>query len=265
MKRNEVATGDFLKLARELPAGCADLVFADPPFNIGYEYDIYNDDREPGEYLDWAERWLPAAIRLLKPGGAFWLAIGDEFAAEYKVRLESFGLLYRSWVIWYYTFGVHTEGRFSRCHTHLLYYVKPGAPHTWHPERIKIVSNRLEIGDKRAAESGKVPPDVWTISRVCGTFGERIKRPAGETAHPCQMSSQVLHRIISACSEPGNLVLDPFGGSGATAAVAKTLRRDYWTSELSPAYADVIRQRLKSVDVFGDDDDEDLSSLLELE
>lgn len=264
--RSQVVTGDFLKLARDLPAGCARLVFADPPFNIGYDYDVYNDNRDPVEYLDWAERWIPAAVRLLAPGGAFWLAIGDEFAAEHKVRLDSFGLCMRSWVVWHYTFGVHQEGKFSRCHTHLLYYVKPGAAHVWHPERIKIPSDRQQkYDDKRAAPGGKVPPDVWQFSRVCGTFGERVKRPTGETSHPCQMPEAILERIISVCTEPGDVVLDPFGGSGTTAAVSKKLRRDYWTCELSPAYANVIRKRLKTVSVFADDDGEDLSKILELE
>lgn len=251
---NQVVTGDFVKLSRDLPAGCARLIVADPPFNIGYRYDVYDDAKEPQEYLEWAERWLPAAIRLLAPGGAFWLAAGDECAAEYKVRLDSFGLQFRSWVIWHYTFGVHTEGKFSRCHSHLLYYIKPGAAHTWHPERIKIVSARQEMGDKRAAEGGKVPPDVWTISRVCGTFGERIKRPSGGTSHPCQQPEAMLERVIASCSEPGDLVLDPFAGSGTTAATAKRLRRDYWTCDLSPAYADVTRKRLAKVSVFADDD-----------
>lgn len=252
--KNEIVTGDFLKLAPKLPAGCASLVFADPPFNIGYEYDVYDDSRPADEYLDWADRWLANAVRLLRPGGAFWLAIGDEYAAEYKLKLASFGLAFRSWVIWNYTFGVHTEGKFSRCHAHLLYFVKPGAPHTWHPERIKIVSGRQEMGDRRAAEGGKVPPDVWVVSRVCGTFGERIKRPAGETAHPCQMPEAILERVLSACTEPGDLVLDPFAGSGTTAAVAKKLGRDFWTCELSSSYADVTRKRLEAVSIFSDDD-----------
>ena len=127
------------------------------------------------------------------------------------------------------------------------------------PER-DLCDDGKAVGDKRAAESGKVPPDVWTFSRVCGTFGERVKKAEGETAHPCQMPEAVLERIISVCTEPGDLVLDPFGGSGTSAAVAKRLRRDYWTSELSAAYADVIRKRLLAVPMFSDEDC-DLSKL----
>ncbi|MEF3394029.1 DNA methyltransferase, partial [Campylobacter jejuni] len=78
-------------IMKSMPPACADLIFADPPFNIGYNYDIYNDRRSRNEYLEWAEQWMKAAIRLLKPTGSFWLAIGDEYVAEYKIRLDSIG------------------------------------------------------------------------------------------------------------------------------------------------------------------------------
>lgn len=257
----EVVTGDFLKLAPGLKAGCARLVFADPPFNIGYDYDVYRDDRPADKYLEWADRWLANAARLVAADGSFWIAIGDEFAAEYKIRAQALGFTLQSWVIWHYTFGVHTEGKFSRCHAHLLYFVRNPKRRVWHPERVRITSSRQEIGDERAAAHGKVPPDVWTVSRVCGTFGERVKRAEGATAHPCQMPETILSRVINACTEPGDLVLDPFGGSGTTAAVAQRLGRSFWTCELSPDYANVIRSRLASPGVFDDDAAEDYDDL----
>lgn len=257
----EVVVGDFLKQAPGLKPGCARLVFADPPFNIGYEYDVYRDNKPRAAYLQWAEKWLGAAARLVAPDGSFWIAIGDEYAAEYKIRAEACGFTLQSWVIWHYTFGVHTEGKFSRCHAHLLYFVRNPKRRVWHPERIRITSARMEIGDERAAAHGKTPPDVWTVSRVCGTFGERVKRAEGETAHPCQMPESILSRIVNACTEPGDLVIDPFGGSGTTAAVAQRLGRNFWTCELSEAYANVIRARLASVSIFEDDGNEDYDAL----
>lgn len=259
----DVVQGDFLKLAPNLPAGCARLVFADPPFNIGYSYDVYRDDKPRAAYLKWAESWLACASRLVSADGSFWIAIGDEYAAEYKIRAESCGFTLQSWVIWHYTFGVHTEGKFSRCHAHLLYFVRDPKNRVWHPERIRVTSSRMEIGDARAAEHGKTPPDVWTISRVCGTFGERIKRAEGETAHPCQMAESILSRIIKSCTEPGDLVIDPFGGSGTTVAVANKLGRKFWTCELSPAYCEVIRARLNAAQVFDDEGGTDYDELAE--
>ena len=98
-----------------LPEASIDLAFADPPFNIGYEYDEYDDRLRCDEYLDWSKRWLEQVIRALKPDGTFWLAIGDEYAAELKVMMSrELGLTCRSWVIWYYTFGVNCKSKFSR-------------------------------------------------------------------------------------------------------------------------------------------------------
>src|SRR5438552_1190505 len=104
---NDVLTGDCLERLAELPDGCADLVFADPPFNIGYEYDVYDDRRAKRDYLAWADRWLGAAVRVLAPTGSLFLAIGDEYAAEHKVRLDALGLTMRNWIVWHYTFGVN--------------------------------------------------------------------------------------------------------------------------------------------------------------
>ena len=78
---DQLLVGDCVRLMRKLPAGCVDLAFADPPFNIGYEYDRYDDRRAKADYLAWTERWLAAVRRLLKPAGSFWVAIGDEYAA----------------------------------------------------------------------------------------------------------------------------------------------------------------------------------------
>src|SRR5687768_8842679 len=99
MKRN-VVVGDCLAELKKLPAGCADLVFADPPFNIGYEYDRYDDRRHRDDYLDWSEAWLAGVARALSPAGSFYLAIGDEYVAELKVRADALGLTLRNWIVW---------------------------------------------------------------------------------------------------------------------------------------------------------------------
>src|SRR5437763_381098 len=97
--------GDCLDLFARLEAGSVDLAFADPPFNIGYEYDVYDDRRDADAYLDWSRRWAAEMVRVLSPTGTFWLAIGDEFAAELKLIFHrELRLTFRSWVIWYYTF-----------------------------------------------------------------------------------------------------------------------------------------------------------------
>src|SRR5207302_236903 len=105
---NRLHRGDCIEGMHQVAAGSVDLVFADPPFNIGYEYDVYDDRRESEQYLDWTRRWGAEVRRVLKDTGSFWLAIGDEYAAELKLIFQNdLGFTCRSWVIWYYTFGVH--------------------------------------------------------------------------------------------------------------------------------------------------------------
>ncbi|MCS6866031.1 MAG: site-specific DNA-methyltransferase [Gemmataceae bacterium] len=259
MRWDEVIVGDCIEVLAGFPEHTFDLVFADPPFNIGYRYDLYNDRRSRKEYLDWAKTWIAACVRVLKPTGSFFLAIGDEFAAEHKILLDEAGLHWRNWIIWHYTFGVACTKKFNRSHAHILYYVRDPKRYTFHADAIRVKSARISTyADARANPAGKLPDDTWVLrpqeseehfqpesdtwyaSRVCGTFRER-------TSHPCQMPEAILERIIKATTNPEDLVLDPFAGSGTTLAVAKKLGRRYLGIELSAHYAALIRQRLQSI------------------
>jgi DNA modification methylase len=255
-----VHQGDCLELLARLPDAGVHLAFADPPFNIGYDYDTYDDRRPAADYLEWSRQWMGQVARVLRPDGTFWLAIGDEYAAELKVMAtRELGFTCRSWVVWYYTFGVNCRSKFSRSHAHLFHLVKDPEAFTFNADSIRVPSAReLVYGDKRAATAGRLPDDTWILRpqdlpdgftpeentwyfpRVCGTFKER------SGWHGCQMPEQLLGRIIRASSQPGDTVLDPFGGSGTTLAVAKKLGRRFLGFELSEAYAERIRQRLAS-------------------
>lgn len=260
---NKVHQGDCLKLLARMKTGSVHLAFADPPFNIGYEYDTYHDRRTADDYLGWSQQWMGEIVRVLRPDGTFWLAIGDEYAAELKVlATRELGLTCRSWVVWYYTFGVNCKQKFSRSHAHLLHFVKDPKHFTFNVEAIRVPSAReLVYGDKRANPTGRLPDDTWILRpqdlpegftadadtwyfpRVCGTFKER------SGWHGCQMPEQLLGRIIRASSNPGDLVIDPFGGSGTTLAVAKKLGRSFMGLELSQAYAKRITERLADIRV----------------
>ena len=260
MRLNDIIEGDCVEVLADMPAGSVDLVFADPPFNIGYEYDVYDDRRAKADYLAWTETWLAAAVRVLKPDGSFFLAIGDEFVAEHKVRLDALGLTMRNWIVWHYTFGVNCAKKFNRSHAHILYYVKNPKHYTFNPDAVRVPSARMTTyADRRANPVGKLPDDTWVlrpqesdahfrddqdtwhVPRVCGTFKERL-------GHPCQMPEGVLERIVRVATNPDGVVLDPFAGSGTTLAVAKKLGRSYVGVELSEQYADGVRKRLQLIE-----------------
>jgi DNA modification methylase len=248
---NTIVEGDCVKSLAKLPAGCVDLAFADPPFNIGYEYDVYHDKKGRDEYLGWTQNWIEQVFRVLTSSGTFWLAIGDEYAAEMKVLSQNVGFATRSWVIWYYTFGVNCTHKFTRSHAHLFYFVKDPKKFTFRSGDLenRIPSARqLVYNDSRANPRGRLADDTWILRpqdlvdcftpsedtwyfpRVAGTFSER----AG--FHGCQMPEQLLGRIIRMCSNPGDLVIDPFSGSATTLAVAKKLGRKFVGFELSADY-----------------------------
>ncbi len=257
---NTIIPGDCIEGLRRLPDGCVDLAFADPPFNIGYEYDVYDDDRDYHAYLDWSRAWMGEVVRVLKPAGTFWIAIGDEYAAELKlIARNDLRLACRSWVIWYYTFGVNCTKKFSRSHAHLFYFVKDARRFTFNDQDIRVPSARqLVYADARANPAGRLPDDTWILRpqdaagafsadhdtwyfpRVAGTFKER----AG--FHGCQMPEQLLGRILRACSNPGDVVLDPFAGSGTTLVVAKKLGRRWLGFELSDQYRTQAAARVEA-------------------
>ena len=273
-RKSGIYHSDCVSGMQQLPKASVDLVFADPPFNIGYKYDVYEDKLAADEYLQWSEQWMTEVHRVLKSNGSFWLAIGDDFAAELKLIAQRIGFYPRSWVIWYYTFGVNCKYKFTRSHTHLLYFVKDAQDFVFNSEDLenRIPSARMLVyNDGRTNPKGRLPDDTWIIPpdvpatfalrpqdmqdcflpnesdwyfpRVAGTFKER----AG--FHGCQMPEQLLGRIIRSCSAPASLVLDPFSGSASTMLVAKKLDRRHISFELSDEYVEAGQKRLGGVEV----------------
>src|SRR5688572_14546522 len=274
LETSRIHQGDCIDLMRQIEAGSIDLAFADPPFNIGYSYDEYHDRQDDEAYVAWCRAWIVELHRVLKPGGTFWLAIGDEYAAELKVAAEhQVGFFTRSWVVWYYTFGVNCTRKFSRSHVHLFHFVKDENNFTFNAEdpQVRVPSARaLVYADKRANPAGRLPDDTWIVrpaaddswvlrpqdlpdgfqptddtwyyARVAGTFKER------QGFHGCQMPEQLLGRIVRVSSNPGDIVLDPFAGSGTTLTVAKKLGRRWVGCELSEEYTRAATERLDAIE-----------------
>ena len=256
---NQIIQGDCIRTLNDGPEGWVDLVFADPPFNIGYLYDGYNDERKCDDYLKFSEDWMRAVHRALKPDGSFYLAIGDEYAADLCViARRNLGFVMRNWIIWHYTFGQQTRFKFAKSHTHILYFTKDAKDFTFNSDAVRVASARqTTYADARANPKGKLPDDTWYlrpqetngehfepgsdtwyVSRLCGTFKER------EGWHGCQMPIAVLDRIIKASSNEGDIVLDPFNGSGTTVVSAALLDRRYVGIDQSAEYVEFAKKRV---------------------
>ncbi len=249
--KNKIILGDCITKLNTINEPFVDLVFADPPFNIGFEYDKYDDNKDAGDYADWTFRWMQACNKILKETGSFYVAIGDEHVVDVKLAADRLNLFLRNWIIWHYSFGQQTKTKFARAHTHILYFVKNEKEFCFNAKETRIISDRQRnYRDKRANKDGKMPDDVWDeYPRLCGTFEER------KGFHPCQMPESLLSRIIRVSSNQGDWVFDPFSGSGTTCVVAHKLKRNYTGIELSPEYAKESRKRIKqseSLPVIGE-------------
>ena len=247
----EVHIGDCRDILPTLNlTGKIDLVFADPPFNWNRAYDKWHDAMPREDYLDFTRTWLDRCIEALRPGGSFWVNIPDDTAAEIVVHLKSRGLDMENWCIWHYRFGQNTKARFINSKVHALWFTKPGAPHTWNAEKVLEPSDRATTYfDPRTMSKNdgmpaglRVPMDVW-YGRYWGRIQGNNKERSGN--HDNQLPEVYLERVIAACSNEGDLVLDPFLGSGTTGVMARHLKRRFIGTEFSAENAKSAFERIQ--------------------
>jgi DNA modification methylase len=246
---NRTFQGDCLVVMPRMAAGTVQTAFVDPPFNIGYEYDSYDDDRKTADYLAWCGRWIGEVHRILAEDGTFWLAIGPRSYPDLDVLARRIGFYRRATVVWHYTFGTANVRNFSLSYTNLAYYTRHRTKFPFDSDICRVPSARQVVyNDRRANPKGKLPDDVWFYRpqdlpeglpadgdvwhcpRVAGTFGSRQDVPN-------HMPEQVVARCLKITTPPGGHVLDPMAGSFTTPVVCKKLGFCYTAIELSPNYS----------------------------
>ncbi len=230
--------------------GCVDLIFADPPFNWDVPYDGWEDNMPREVYEQFTFDWLDACIDVLSPTGSIWISIPDDIAAEIVMHLKRRGLTMINWCVWHFRFGQHRDGAFITSKVHALYFSKDPKNRAWNPDEILEQSDRASIyNDKRtqAKEHNKgmrVPMDVWYGKYWGRIQGNNKERRHG---HHNQNPEVYLERIILSCSNEGDLVLDPFAGSGTTNTVARAHGRRSIGIEYSQATAESAWERITSI------------------
>jgi DNA modification methylase/ParB-like chromosome segregation protein Spo0J len=218
------------------------LIFADPPYNIGIDYGNgkKTDSLKPTDYMAWVDGWITRSINCLTDDGSLWVMIGDEYAAEYGVLLKSKGLTIRNWIKWYETFGVNCAEKFNRTSRHIFYCVRDPKNFIFNAKSVSRPSDRqTKYNDKRANPAGKVWDDVWMIPRLTQTCNERVPE------FPTQLPLDLVSAIVECASIPGDLIIDPFNGSGTTGVAALSVGRKYIGIELNERYASIADKRLK--------------------
>jgi site-specific DNA-methyltransferase (adenine-specific) len=221
--------------------GPARLIFADPPYNIGVDYGPdHDDDLTDAGFVDWCLGWTRQCCDCLTDDGSLWLMINDEYAADFVLNAKDCGLTMRAWIKWYETFGVNCANNFNRTSRHILYFVMDPDQFVFNETAVLRPSDRqTKYNDARAQSSGKIMDDVWQIPRLTGTSRERIPDV------PTQLPVELVRRIVEVASEPGDLVVDPFCGSGTTGEACVLTERKFVGIDRSAAFIDIADKRLK--------------------
>ncbi|MCH2134213.1 MAG: site-specific DNA-methyltransferase [Phycisphaerales bacterium] len=246
-----VYVGDCREVLAAMPdRGQVDLVFADPPFNWDVPYDGWKDNMSRAQYERFTYDWLDGCIDVLSPTGSLWVNIPDDTAAEVVMHLKRRGLTMINWCIWHFRFGQCRHSSFIMSKVHVLYFAKDPDARTWNPDEILEQSDRASIyNDARtmAKDTNKgmrVPMDVWYgpyLGRIQGNNKER------RHGHHNQIPEAYLERVIRSCSNPGDLVVDPFLGSGTTSTVARALDRRSIGIEFSETNATSAWERISEI------------------
>ena len=247
---------DAIGAMERLPDNLIDLTVTSPPYNIGKEYETH---MQLDDYIDWSERWIWAVHRLSKPFGSLWLNLGY---LEVPGRGRAVPIPYLIWdrlpfyllqeVVWNYGAGVATKKMFSPRNEKFLWLVKSLDHYTFNLDEVRDPDvkypNQRKNGKLRVNQLGKNPTDVWQIPKVTTGQGMTGRRASPErTRHPAQFPVSVIERIVRACSNTGDLLLDPFMGSCTTAEVAIRNRRSIVGFEIKSEYLDIGINRLENV------------------
>jgi len=250
VKVDVIQVGDCIELMEGLPEGAVDMIFADPPYNLQLEGDLRRPNNTKvdavddawdrfdgfGAYDDFTRRWLRAARRALADNGSLWVIGSYHNIFRVGTALQDLEFWILNDVIWRKSNPMpNFRGRrFTNAHETLIWAAKDkNARYTFNYTAMKALNDDLQMRSD------------WLIPICCG--GERLRDEAGRKAHSTQKPEALLHRAILAATRPGDIVLDPFLGSGTTAAVAKRLGRRYIGFEREPRYAEVARARLAKV------------------
>lgn len=235
--------GDCLEGMSRLPDSCVDMAFADPPFNLRKKYKAHKDRMEMEDYLRWCEEWLSEMVRVVKPGGAVFVHNIPKWLTFYAAILNRLAV-FRHWIAWDAPTSPMGKSLLPS-HYGVLYYIKDGERSKFrdtrspHPRCRSCGRLLKDYGGKKDGlhPFGPLVSDVWTDLH-------RIRHSRHRDDHPCQLPIPLLERLTLMSTDEGDLILDPFMGTGTTAIAAARLGRRHLGFELSPEYADIARGKV---------------------
>lgn len=242
--------GDCSEYLQRMDPGSIPLTVTSPPYNIGKEYESICDIND---YIDWCESWIRQIHRITSDDGAFWLNLGYVSLAE---RAKAIPIPYLLWdrvpfyllqeIVWNYGAGVAAKLSFSPRNEKFLWYVKNPDEYMFNLDDVRDPNvkypHQKKNGKLKCNPLGKNPTDVWQFPKVTSGQDRSSKE---RTPHPAQFPIAVVDRIVKACSVPGDVILDPFLGSGTMIEAALRNDRLAVGFELNPKYVELAASRIK--------------------
>ena len=243
---NKIIKGDCLELLKKIPDNSVDMTFADPPFNLKKKYNGYKDSLEFKEYIEWCDEWIGEMVRITKPTGSIFVHNIPKWLS-YFVKLLNEHANFKHWIAWYAPTSPMGKS-LQPAHYGVLFYVKDSKKtkiyeiRMPHERERKSDYLRKDYGGKKAGlhPFGPLISDVWTDIH-------RIKHNKYRDEHPCQLPVPLLERLILMTTDEGDIVLDPFVGTGTTAVAAKKLGRKYIGFDLDDEYKRISENNLKKI------------------
>lgn len=261
-KNGKLFIGDSIKWLKTLDSESVDLIFADPPYNIKKaEWDTFESQQA---YIDWSMEWIIEASRILKKSGSLYICGFSEILADLKHPASKY-FKGCKWLVWHYKNKANLGKDFGRSHESLLHYRKskvftmnqdyvriPYGNHTLkYPTHPQAETSQYGNGKKRddwiPHPMGAKPKDVIEIPTTCNGMNEK-------TPHPTQKPEELVRKFILASSNPGDIVLDPFSGSGTTSVVAEQLGRKWLSCDVSREYNEWAIERIKHTKHMSDEE-----------
>ncbi len=242
---NKIILGDSLEIMKQIPDNSVDMSFADPPFNLKKKYNSYYDEKEVKEYLEWCKKWLYEMVRITKPTGSIFVHNIPKWLIYFGSYLNEIAI-FRHWIAWD-AMSTPLGKTLLPNHYGILYYVKSKEFKFYD---IRMLHKRCrnchyvlqDYGGKKDQMHpfGPLVSDVWTDIH-------RIRHKKRRDEHPCQLPVHLLERLILMTTDEGDIVFDPFIGTGTTAIAAKKLGRKYIGIDIDPKYVKITEEKLEGV------------------
>ena len=247
----KIICGDAIAELRNIPSNSVNLIVTDPPYNLGKDYGNNHDLKGFDEYLEFTKQWLTEAKRVLREDGTIYVFMGVRFVSYlYDILDRELKLYFNSWISWHYTQGLGKTKGFSPRHDDILMFTK-SKKYNFYLDNVRVPQKYYR---SRNNMRGANPGDVWLFSHVHYCNGNRQK-------HPTQKPEGLIERMVLASSKEGDLVVDPFSGSGTTLRVCQQLKRQCIGIELNPEYVENTKYRLNQEFTGFDSVDERMSRI----